>query len=97
MDELQTYFEVYPYIGLIGILLLGVVIFFAARLVIGRGLTYIAVRTKTKYDDILVKNLHPYRFAWLAPLILIYLFASLIPAYQPIIEKFALFLIMWVS
>jgi miniconductance mechanosensitive channel len=97
MDELQTYFELYPYLGLIGILLLSVVIFFAARLIIGRGLTYLAVRTKTKYDDILVKNLHPYRVAWLAPLILIYLFASLIPAYQSIIEKFALFLIMWVS
>lgn len=97
MDEFQNYIALYPYLGLIGILLLSVVIFFAARFVIGHGLTYLVVRTKTKYDDILVKNLHPYRVAWLAPLILIYLFAPLVPAYQSIIEKFALFLIMWVS
>lgn len=68
-----------------------------ARVVLARGLTYFAERTKTRVDDILVEKLRPFRIAWLAPLILIYIFAYLIPAYQVVIEKGALFIILWLS
>jgi miniconductance mechanosensitive channel len=97
MDGYQAFIEKYPYLSFIIVLLLSFIIFLAARFVVGRGLTYLAARTKTKYDDILVKNLRPFRIAWLAPLILIYLFASILPEYQALIEKAALFLILWVS
>jgi miniconductance mechanosensitive channel len=97
MDGYQAFFDTYPYVSFFLIILLSVLIFLVARFVIGRGLTYLASRTKTQYDDILVRNLRPFRIAWLAPLILIYLFASLLPEFQAPIEKFALFLILWVS
>jgi miniconductance mechanosensitive channel len=77
--------------------LLSLVIFFIARGIIARGLSYFAKRTETKYDDIVVRNLHPFRAAWLAPLIVIYSLASLAPDYQKQIENTALFLILWVS
>jgi miniconductance mechanosensitive channel len=97
MDGYQAFIGKYPYVSFMIVLLFSVVIFLIARLIIGRGLTYLAARTKTKYDDILVKNLRPFRIAWLAPLILIYLFSSLLPEYQALIEKAVLFLILWVS
>ncbi|MGD8552023.1 MAG: mechanosensitive ion channel family protein, partial [Anaerolineales bacterium] len=39
----------------------------------------------------------PFRSAWLAPLIIIYLLADLTPEYQAVFEKAALFLILWIS
>jgi miniconductance mechanosensitive channel len=77
--------------------ILSLVIFFIARGIIARALFYFAKRTETKYDDIIVKNLHPFRAAWLAPLITIYALAYLAPEYQIVIERSTLFLILWVS
>ena len=48
-------------------------------------------------DDILVKHIKPLRIAYLAPLLAIYLLAYLLPEYQIWIEKFALFLILWIA
>jgi miniconductance mechanosensitive channel len=70
-------------------------IYLFARLIFGRGLIYIASRTKNKYDDIIVKKLRPFRAAWLAPFIITYSFAYLAPEFQTIIEKVALFFILW--
>ena len=62
-----------------------------------RGLIYLAKHTETKYDDIIVRYLRPFRVAWLAPVILIYIFADLFPAYQNTIEELSIFLILWIS
>lgn len=78
----------------IGLFLL---IYLLARLIFGRGLTYIAKRTKNKYDDIIVKKLHPFRASLLAPFIILYVFAYLAPEFQIIIEKFSLFFILWLT
>ncbi len=95
--EFQTWVEQNPALALSGIILLSVIIFILARSVIARGLVALAARTKTRYDDILVKHLKPFRVAWLAPLVVIYSFAYLLPENRAIIEKAALFLILWVS
>jgi miniconductance mechanosensitive channel len=94
---LQQWIEANQFLALVILLLLSVLGFFIARLVIGRGLTYVAKRSETKYDDIIVKHLKPFRIAWLAPLIVIYIFADVVSDYQLIIEEAALFLILWVS
>lgn len=73
------------------------ILYLFTRNVIARGLIYIASRTRTKVDDILVKNLKLLRVSLLAPLIAIYLFAYLIPAYQHYIEIGALFIILWIA
>lgn len=77
--------------------LLSLLVFFITRSIIVRALFYFAKRTETKYDDIIVRNLHLFRAAWLAPLVIIYSFAYLVPEYELIIKKVALFLILWVS
>jgi uncharacterized membrane protein YdjX (TVP38/TMEM64 family) len=39
------------------------VVFLIARYLIARGLVYLAKRTENKYDDIVVEELRPFRFA----------------------------------
>ncbi len=92
----QLWIQDNPLMGAGAILLLSVTLFLIARGIIARALIYIADRTETKYDDILVKNVRPFRLAWLAPLLAIYGFAYLVPDYRLEIEKFAILLIIWV-
>jgi hypothetical protein len=51
--------------------ILSVAVLLIARFIISRGLVYLSKRTGSKYDDIVVEHLRPFRFAWLAPLLLI--------------------------
>jgi len=96
IPELQLWIDQNPSLAFVVIIFVSVLGFFAARFIIARGLVYLAKRTETKYDDIVVEHLHPFRVAWLAPLIVILSFDDLVPAYQILIEKIALFLILWV-
>jgi miniconductance mechanosensitive channel len=73
------------------------VIYLLARLVFARGLIYLTQRTKNKFDDILMKRLRPYRAAWLAPFIILYVFAYLAGDQQELVQKIALFFILWLS
>jgi miniconductance mechanosensitive channel len=95
--NLQAWIEGRPYAVGGVILLLCFLTFIVARSVLARGLTYFAGRTNTLVDDILVEKLRPFRIAWLAPLILLYIFADLVPVYQTFIEQGILFLILWLS
>ena len=76
---------------------LGVLLFVLARYVIARALTGLAARTKSKYDDILVRNLRPNRMAWFAPLLVVYTNAYLFPDAETLIAKAALFVILWLA
>jgi miniconductance mechanosensitive channel len=96
ITELQLWIEQNPLLAFGGVIVLSLVGFFIARSIIARGLIYLAGRTETKYDDIIVNNLRPFRVAWLAPLLVLYFFAYLLPDFQPIIEKATLFLVLWV-
>lgn len=93
--ELHLWVDQNPLLAIGAILLLSLVLLIITRLIIGRGLTYLARQTNTQYDNIILDSLHPYRVAWLAPLILIYTLAYLLPEYQPVIETVTLFLILW--
>lgn len=77
--------------------LLFLLVYLIARFIFGRGMTYIASRTKNKYDDIIVKKLRPYRAALLAPFIITYTFAYLATDAQTIIQKVSLFFILWLT
>jgi miniconductance mechanosensitive channel len=95
--QLEQWIQQNPFLAFGGVVLAALAIFFIARLVVGYGLTYLAKRTENKYDDIIVEHLHPFRVAWLAPFILVYIFAYLVPEYQDFIEIFSLFFILWIS
>jgi miniconductance mechanosensitive channel len=86
-----------PELAIGSIVLLSVLILLFARLIIARGLIRLASRTSTKTDDILVKYLRPLRIAWMAPLVLFFAAASLLPDYEAIIQKVALFFILWLA
>jgi miniconductance mechanosensitive channel len=83
--------------ALSAVIILSTILFLFARYVIARGLMGLAARTSSKYDDILLRNLQPYRMAWLAPLAVIYVLAYLFPDYQILVEKAALLFILWLS
>ncbi len=76
---------------------ISVLLFLIVRVLLGQGLSALARRTETQLDDVLVGKLKPFRVAWLAPLIIIYLLADFIPVSQIWVEKGALFLILWVT
>lgn len=73
------------------------VVFLIARYLIARGLVYVAKRTENKYDDIVVEELRPFRFAWIAPLLVIYYFADLLPDVAELVRQGVLFLILWLA
>lgn len=81
----------------LGLLILSLAAFLFARNIIAKGMYYLAARTSSKYDDIIVKHLHPFRLAGLAPLLVIYAFASLFPDYTVIIQRISLLLVLWIS
>ncbi len=97
VTALQTWITANPGLALGAAVLLFLLVYLLSRLIFGRGLTHVATLTRNKYDDIIVKKLRPYRAALLAPFIVLYVFAYLAPEYQVIIEKTALFFILWLA
>ncbi len=77
--------------------LLFILIYLVTRLIFGRGLGHVAALTRNKYDDIILKELHPNRASLLAPFIVAYTLAYLAPDFQVLIEKTSLFFILWLS
>ena len=77
--------------------LLSILLFVLFRYGIARMLMKLAARSKSKIDDILVRHLHPYRMAWLAPLAVIYITAFLFPEVQVVLAKVSLFFILWIT
>ncbi len=81
---------------LVGVaLVLNAVVLLVARNLIARGLVYLAQRSKTRVDDILVKHMRPYRFAWLAPLLLTYYLATWVPQWTETAQTLVLIAILW--
>jgi miniconductance mechanosensitive channel len=97
IELIKEWVALNPWYGLGGAVILFSITFLLARLIFGRGIIYLAARTKTKVDDILVKNVRPLRAAWLAPFIVLNAIASFFPAYQLYIHKVSLFFILWLS
>lgn len=95
-NELIQLIEQNPLLAIVAVVALAIVAFLVTRWVIANLLVYVAKRTQTRYDDIVVDNLRPFRVAWVAPLIVIYSFAYLAPDFKDFIEKLMLFLILWI-
>ncbi len=86
-----------PWLQGVVVLLISAATFVVARYLLARALTYAARRTKNKVDDIIVGHLHPFRFAWIAPLVVLYYFADLLPSGVETIRHILLFLILWLA
>jgi miniconductance mechanosensitive channel len=72
-----------------------VVVFVIARYFIARGLVHLSTRTENKYDDVMVEKLRPFRFAWVAPLLVIYYLAGLLPENAQVIRQAVLLIVLW--
>jgi miniconductance mechanosensitive channel len=83
--------------ALSAVIVISIILFLLTRYGIAHGLINLAAHTRSKYDDILMRNLQPNRMAWLAPLVVIYTCAFLFPAYQIAVSKVTLFFILWLS
>lgn len=101
MEDIQTWIDqnsvLAPWVVGAVTVVLSVVVFLIARLVIARGLVHLSRRTASRYDDIVVEKLRPFRFAWIAPLLLTYFSAGLLPQSTELIRDVALFLILWLA
>lgn len=97
IEILNAWLLANPYIGSLAALLVASLLYVLARWFIGRVLTGLAARTKTKYDDLLVEQLHPFRVAWLAPLLLIFIFADSLLPQVPLVRDASLILIVFVA
>ncbi len=75
---------------------LSVAAFALARYGLARWALRLTERSATQADDVLMNHLRPYRLAWLAPLLVLYALAWLLPSQQTFIAKGALFLILWI-
>lgn len=71
--------------------------YLVARFIVARGLVYLTTRTKNQWDDILIKHLRPYRLSWIAPLLVLYIYAYLWPQNEDLIKVTSLFIILWIS
>jgi miniconductance mechanosensitive channel len=95
INIVQSWIENNPIMALAATVLAMLILYLISRLIFGRGLVYLTSLTKNKYDDIIAAKLHLFRAAWLAPFIILYIMAYLSPRYQPVIQKVALFFIIW--
>lgn len=96
INEIQVWMQQNPDLAFVAVLVFSIIVFFIARSFIANGLYTIAKRTESKYDDMIVESLHPFRVAYIAPFIVIYYFAYLLPEYDSFIRQFIIFLILWV-
>ena len=86
-----------PLLATLTMIFINIVLLLFMRNIVSKVLLSLASRTATKVDDILVKHLHPVRISWLAPLIFTYLTAFFFPQYQSLVEKGALFGMLWIG
>jgi miniconductance mechanosensitive channel len=98
-QDIQQWVELNPVLApwVLGAVMVvaGLALYLVVRFLIARSLFYVASHTENKYDDIFVDKLRPYRFAWIAPLLVIYYFAGLLPNSANLIRDIILFLILW--
>jgi len=101
IESIQAWLEANPVWApwaLVGIILvLDTVVFLVARNLLARAIIYLTSRTKTKVDDILVKFMRPYRFAWIAPLLVTYYLATWFPSAVGFLRDLMLLGILWLT
>jgi miniconductance mechanosensitive channel len=94
-DQLYDLSEKAPFLVYLVVVILSYLTFRGTKFIIARLAYWVALRSKTIYDDLFVDRLQPFRFAWLAPLLLIYLYADQYLFEPESIQLLALILSIW--
>lgn len=98
-ETLQNWIEanpvIAPWVVLGAALLLNGAALLIARNILARGLIALSQRSKNQVDDMLVRYMHPYRIAWIAPLLLTYYLATWLPAWTATLQMLMLTGVVW--
>lgn len=90
-ENIRAWAEQYPYLSdfleILGVLILSLVVYFIAKKYLIRILSILIRRSKTQYDDIILERIKPHRIAYIAPLLVLYNFAYLIPSGEQAIRQ----------
>ncbi len=81
----------------LAILILSLLALLVARFMLARGIIYLSKRSENRFDDVIVRNLHPMRISIFAPLVVLYIFAYTLPDIQAIIQNITVVLALWLA
>jgi miniconductance mechanosensitive channel len=96
IEAIKNFIAGYPIIFIPLAIIIAYLLYRLTKLILARGSFWIAFRTESIYDDLMVDALMPFRVAWLVPLLLFYYFADFAYADLPLVQDIVLFLIIWV-
>nr|NIV04048.1 mechanosensitive ion channel [Calditrichia bacterium]NIV71668.1 mechanosensitive ion channel [Calditrichia bacterium]NIW00234.1 mechanosensitive ion channel [Candidatus Saccharibacteria bacterium] len=90
----------YPFIrdlGIVaGVLILSWIVYIITKRYLLRLLAKMVQKSKTSIDDIILENVVARRLSYIAPILVIYNFAYLLPAYETVIQQVLFALMVWV-
>jgi miniconductance mechanosensitive channel len=96
LESIQEFVAGFPILFIPLGVLLAYLLFRLTKFVLARSVYWIAFRTETVYDDLMVDALAPFRVAWLVPLYLFSIFADFAYTDLPLVQDIVVFLIIWV-
>lgn len=96
-EAVQNWIIANPYLFFPVVLIVGYLLYRVTKFILARGSYRIALRTETVYDDLIVDQLHPFRVAWLVPLLLIYYYAIYAVGPDSLLKNLALLTIIWIG
>ena len=96
IESIREFIADYPILFIPLAIIIAYLLYRLTKFIFARGAFWIAFRTETVYDDLMVDALMPFRVAWLVPLLLFYSFADFAYADLPLVQDIVLFLIIWV-
>lgn len=99
IETWRSWLEANPVLGpwvLLGVaVILNGVALLVARNIVARTFISLTQRSKNQYDDLLVRHIHPYRLAWLAPLLLTYYLVTWVPEWTAPVQTLLLTGVVW--
>lgn len=96
VDAIQNVLADFPILFVPLAIIVAYLIYRLTRFILARASFWIAFRTESTYDDLMVDALYPFRVAWLVPLSLFYYFVKFAYVELIIVRDVVLFLIIWV-
>ena len=96
IESIREFIADYPILFIPLAIIIAYLLYRLTKFIFARGSFWIAFRTETVYDDLMVDALMPFRVAWLVPLLLFYYFADFTYADLSLVQDIVLFLIIWV-
>ena len=95
LNNIQNWLQGHLYIAMPLYIIFAYGLYSGVRFLLARGAYNIALRSKNVYDDLMVDQLQPFRFAWLAPLSLLYYYSDFLYGKNVVIFNVIYLLIIW--